>query len=89
MAQKRTKGESEDAGRSTEPSFEEAMGEVEAIIEGIESGDYGLEDSITAYERGIGLLKRCREALASAEQRVEDLTAQIRAVEEGGGKKEG
>ncbi len=60
------------------PSFEEALAQVEAIIERIESGQVGLEQSIAEYERGVGLIGRCREVLARAEQRVEDLTARMR-----------
>ncbi len=53
--------------------FEEAMGLVERIIERIESGEAGLEESIKEYEAGAGLLKRCREILDQAEQRVAKL----------------
>jgi exodeoxyribonuclease VII small subunit len=59
--------------------FEKAVEQIEAIIDRIESGEVGLEKSIGEYERGVGLLKRCRAALAKAEQRVEELTAQMQA----------
>lgn len=58
-----------------ELSFEQAVERVEAIIERIESGEAGLEQSIAEYERGVGLLKRCREILENAEQRIEKLAA--------------
>jgi len=58
------------------------MSSVEAIIERIESGEIGLEESILEYERGVGLLRRCRDALQKAERRVADLTDRMRAEAE-------
>lgn len=57
-------------------SFEQALAQVEAIIERIESGAIGLEASVSEYERGVGLLRRCQDILAKAEQRVEILSKQ-------------
>ena len=59
--------------------FERAVEQVEAIIDRIESGEVGLEQSITEYERGVGLIRRCRQILDRAEQRVEELTARMQA----------
>jgi exodeoxyribonuclease VII small subunit len=59
--------------------FEKAVEQVEGIIERIESGQIGLERSIAEYERGVALIKRCRQVLDRAEQRVEELTAQMQA----------
>lgn len=70
-------------GAGPEMGFEASMDEVESIIESIETGALGLDASIDAYERGVKLLGRCREALSSAEQRVEDLTSAVRALETG------
>lgn len=65
-----------------EPTFEQALEQVEAIVRRIESGEVGLESSITEYERGVELLNRCRAVLGRVEQRVTDLTTQMNA---GGG----
>lgn len=59
--------------------FERAVEQVEAIIQRIESGEIGLEKSITEYERGVSLIRRCRQLLDRAEQRVEELTSQMQA----------
>jgi exodeoxyribonuclease VII small subunit len=59
------------------PTFEQAVQALEKIIERIESGEIGLEQSIAEYERGVSLIKRCREVLDRAEQRVEELTGQM------------
>jgi exodeoxyribonuclease VII small subunit len=56
------------------PSFEEALGELEALVEKMEAGDLSLEESLSAFERGIALTRTCQEALQAAEQKVEILT---------------
>ncbi len=66
--------------KGTEPSapadltYEQAMTEAESLIDRIESGDLGLEQSLAAYERGRALLDRCDEILKRVEQRVTELT---------------
>ncbi|MGQ0629340.1 MAG: exodeoxyribonuclease VII small subunit [Phycisphaerales bacterium] len=68
---------------SNEPTetvpFEKALEEIETIIRRIESGEAGLEASLEHYERGVALVKRCRDVLGQVEQRVTDLTAQMAA----------
>ena len=62
--------------KKTEPaSFEEALNELEALVEQMESGDMSLEQSLGAFERGIALTRQCQQALQAAEQKVEILTA--------------
>lgn len=65
--------QSKPRGAAGEPSFEDALQQLEDLIEQIEGGEIGLEKSIAEYERGIGLIKRCREILERAELRVEEL----------------
>jgi exodeoxyribonuclease VII small subunit len=55
------------------PSFEEALKQLETIAEQIEQGKIGLEESIDKYEQGMSLLKHCREILAKAELRIQQL----------------
>ena len=55
------------------PTFEEALKELETIAEKIEQGKIGLEESITQYERGMALVKQCREILAKAEHKIQQL----------------
>jgi exodeoxyribonuclease VII small subunit len=69
MAKKR----SGSAAGADGPSFEEALEQLESIIDQIESGEIGLEQSIEAYEKGVELIKRCRGVLERAEQRIEEL----------------
>ena len=56
------------------PTFEEAINQLEAIIEGIEVGDIGLEDSLSQYEKGMKLIAQCRRILTTAQKRVAELT---------------
>jgi len=56
--------------KSEKPSFEEAMTRLEAIVGILESGGSGLDESIAAFEEGVGLLKYCNERLGEAEQKV-------------------
>lgn len=65
--------------------FDKSLEQVEGIIRRIESGEIGLEASIAEYEKGVGLLRACRERLQLAEQRVKDLTAQLQADVGSGG----
>lgn len=56
----------------TEPeSFEQAMEELESLLESLERESAGLEDSLSKHERGMFLLKWCREVLDSAQKRIE------------------
>ena len=61
-------------------SFEAAFQRLADLVAGIESGSLGLSDSIAAYERGVGILKRLHEELAVAEERVKVL---VRIDDEG------
>ena len=57
-----------------EPTFEEALAELEAIVDQLERGDLSLQDSLQSFERGVALTAACQRALSAAEQRVEMLT---------------
>jgi exodeoxyribonuclease VII small subunit len=53
--------------------FEVALGELEEVVEQLESGDLSLEDSLAAFERGVGLVKYCNEKLSEVEKKVDFL----------------
>lgn len=54
-------------------SFEEALAELERIVQELESGQAPLERSIEIYERGARLKAQCEHRLKSAQLRVEKL----------------
>lgn len=55
-------------------SFEEAMRELEAVVDQLERGDVALDASIALYERGAALKKRCEDELKRAEEKVAAIT---------------
>ena len=61
-----------DGADSTSPvsDFEQSLEQLEALVERMEDGELSLEDSLAAYERGVGLYRRCQQALEQAELRV-------------------
>ncbi len=59
---------------SDNPTFEEALAELERIVHELEDGQIGLEQSLARYETGVALLKRCYQQLSQAEQRIVQLT---------------
>lgn len=54
-------------------SFEEALAELEGIVQRLERGQLDLEASIAAYERGTLLRQHCAEKLRQVQLRVEKL----------------
>ena len=58
----------------SEMTFEQAMSELERIVTELERGNVPLEDSITLYEKGAELKKRCETKLKEAEQKVAAIT---------------
>ncbi len=53
--------------------FEKSLQQLEKIVANMESGELGLEESLTQFENGIKLAKSCQDTLANAELRVEQL----------------
>ena len=59
-------------GQSGEsPKFEDELGDLESIVTRIDSGELSLEEAITAFERGVGLVRSLNQRLDEAEGRVE------------------
>ena len=54
-------------------SFEQALKELETIVDRLEKGDVELEASIVIYERGEALRAHCDGLLRQAEARVEKI----------------
>ena len=66
--------------RMTEPkTFADALCELEKIVQDLEDGETGLEQSLVRYEQGVGLLKRCYSQLREVEQRIMELTGKDEA----------
>ncbi|HEX6174886.1 MAG TPA: exodeoxyribonuclease VII small subunit [Candidatus Binatia bacterium] len=56
---------------SQELKFEEAIANLQQVVEQLESGDLSLEDSLAAFEKGVGLVRYCNQKLSEVEQKVE------------------
>ena len=54
--------------------FETSLDQLEQLVEKMEHGEMSLEESLAAYERGVGLYRKCQGALEQAELRVRLLT---------------
>jgi exodeoxyribonuclease VII small subunit len=58
----------------TDIKFEDALARLEQIVDTLEAGNLPLEDSLKAFEEGVGLARRCARYLEEAEKRIELLT---------------
>jgi len=54
-------------------SFEQALERLNILVSKLESGKLPLEESVTAFEEGVKLTRRCETLLDSAEQRLQVL----------------
>ncbi len=61
------------AKKAGEFDFEKALEELESLVEKMEQGDLGLEESLKHFERGVALTRACQKALTDAEQKVQIL----------------
>ncbi len=53
--------------------FEDALKNLESVVEAMESGELPLESLIAKYEEGVKLAKVCQEKLAEAELKIQQL----------------
>lgn len=54
--------------------FEDELKDLETIVTRIDSGELSLEESISAFERGVALVRSLNRRLDEVERRVEVLT---------------
>lgn len=65
-----------------ELSFEEIMKKLEEITMELENGDLDLEKSVSKFEEGMKLSKKCNEILENAEKRISVLIEKDGKLEE-------
>jgi exodeoxyribonuclease VII small subunit len=53
--------------------FEDELADLESIVSQIDSGELSLEESISAFERGVALVRSLNQKLDEVERRVEVL----------------
>ncbi|MEZ4870810.1 MAG: exodeoxyribonuclease VII small subunit [Bdellovibrionales bacterium] len=54
-------------------NFEKKLGDLEKIVENMESGELSLDESLKYFEQGVKLTRECQEALQKAELKVQKL----------------
>ncbi|MCL5281303.1 MAG: exodeoxyribonuclease VII small subunit [Planctomycetes bacterium] len=55
-------------------TFEQAIQQLKGIVDRIEEGQIPLQDSLEQYEKGMALIKHCRDILQKAEKRIERIS---------------
>jgi len=60
-------------GNSKAPDFEQALAELERLVERLERGDVPLDEALRTFERGVALTRHCHACLQAAQQKVEIL----------------
>ena len=59
---------------ASEKKFEDALHDLEGIVEQLETGDLALDEALTAFEQGVALVRQLGDKLTEVEKRVEVLT---------------
>jgi exodeoxyribonuclease VII small subunit len=60
---------------SAQPSFDDGLDRLEALVQQLESGSLSLEDALARFEEGVQLSQALQKQLAEAQRRVEVLKA--------------
>ena len=61
------------SGDSKPIDFEQALAELEGLVERLERGDVPLDEALRTFERGVALTRHCQACLQTAQQKVEIL----------------
>jgi len=55
------------------PDFEQALEELEALVDQLETGELSLDQSLERFKRGVALTRHCQSVLDRAQQTVQQL----------------
>ena len=61
----------------SQPSFDNGLDRLEALVQRLEGGSLGLEEALTVFEEGVKLSQQLQGQLAEAQRRVEVLKANL------------
>lgn len=70
------------AENDSKRGFDEALEELEQTVRKLDSGELPLEEALSVFERGVGLVRECQELLDAAERRISELTETSLGIEE-------
>jgi exodeoxyribonuclease VII small subunit len=60
---------------SAQPSFDDGLDRLEALVQTLESGNLSLEEALARFEEGVQLSQGLQKQLADAQRKVEVLKA--------------
>lgn len=63
-------------------TFKDDLGNLESIVDKLESGDLDLEDALKEYEKGVGLVCSLNKKLESSKLKINELAGKIEADNE-------
>ena len=58
-------------------SFEEALSELDEIVQQLEKDDVSLNRSVELYQRGVKLSKKCSDLLEKAELKIKEVQSSL------------
>lgn len=58
---------------SKNDNLEQSLEKLETLVNKLEKGDLSLEDSLSTYEQGVKLSKRCQDMLTNIEKSIETI----------------
>jgi exodeoxyribonuclease VII small subunit len=64
-----------------DPDFEQALAELEKLVQRLEGGELPLDEALRTFERGIELTRHCQTSLKAARQKVDILLRRSGQVE--------
>ncbi len=73
-AKSKSKGKTADESAARTLAFEEAMEQLEDVVHKLEAGDIPLEESLEAFEKGVGLVRRLHARLDDVQKKIEELS---------------
>ncbi|WP_209123094.1 exodeoxyribonuclease VII small subunit [Alkalihalobacillus sp. BA299] len=68
--------------KKEELSFEEAINELESVVDKLEQGDVPLEEAISMFQQGMNLSKLCHDKLSVVEKQLEQILTEDGTLEE-------
>jgi exodeoxyribonuclease VII small subunit len=54
-------------------TFDQSLARLQQLVRKLETGELTLEQSLQAFEEGVGIARQCQAHLTTAEQKVEQL----------------
>ena len=66
------------AKKSETPALEESLQNLEKIVQELEKGQLGLDESLQRFETGVKLYRICRQSLTDAEKKIKVLTDDLK-----------